>query len=125
MPQFTVGLRDVRFRAPHGVHAAEAVLGGDFRLDVTCVLRPSARPVDEDLGATLDYSALYATCAAVMSVRADLLETLAERIVDRVRDDYRPLVARVTVEIEKRNPPIAGRVGAAWVRLEAAFGEDV
>lgn len=123
MSHLTVGLRDVRFRGPHGVHAAEAVVGGDFRVDVVCVLRPRATPIDEDLSATLDYAELYTICARVMSVRADLLETLAERIVSGVRASRGELVAEVAVEIQKLHPPVGGRVGSAWVRLEQRFGE--
>ena len=118
MSQFTVGLRDARFRGPHGVHASEAVLGGEFRVDVTCVLRKRDAPVNEDLAATLDYSALYAICAEVMAVRADLLETLAERMVGRIQAEFGSLVEHVVLEVQKVHPPVGGRVGAAWVRLE-------
>ena len=100
------------------MHASEAVLGGEFRVDVTCVLRKRDTPVDEDLAATLDYSALYAICAEVMAVRADLLETLAERMVARIRTRFGSLVEHVVLEVHKVHPPVGGRVGAAWVRLE-------
>ena len=123
MAQVTVGLRDARFRGPHGVHSSEAVLGGEFRVDVACVLRKRDTPVDEDLAATLDYSALHAICAEVMAVRADLLETLAERIVARIQQRFGSLVEHVVLEVHKVHPPVGGRVGAAWVRLEAPFGK--
>ena len=119
----TISLHDLRFRGPHGVHPEEAVLGGEYVVHVHCALRERSTPVADDLAATLDYTALYALVAEVMARRAALIETLAEDVVARVRKTFPTLVTGVEVEIRKLHPPIAGRVGAAAVRLR--WGAEV
>ena len=118
MPEITVGLRDVRFHAPHGVHPAEAILGGEYVVQVACRLKPTPVPKDDRLGDTLDYGSLYAICAEVFGERVQLIETLAHRIVERVRVAHRGQVASVRVEIEKVAPPVGGRVGGSFVIWE-------
>lgn len=111
----TISLHDVRFRGPHGVHPAEATLGGDYVVHVRCTLRPRDAPLADELSGTLDYAGVYAVVAAVMAERADLLETLAEGIVARVRQTWPSLLAAVEAEVRKLHPPLPGRVGAAGV----------
>ena len=113
----TVGLRDVRLHAPHGVHPEEALLGGEFVVHLSCRLRPPAAALGDRLSATLNYGDLYAICREVFAVRVDLIETLAERISARVWADFATQVDHLNVTIEKLHPPLGGRVGAAFVQL--------
>ena len=112
----TLGLQGVRFAAGHGVDPTEAVVGGDFEVDVTVVLDAASAAEDDDLDATLDYGRLYDVCAEAMAERAELIETLAARIEAGVVALGDTRVRRVEVTVRKFHPPLGGRVGAAWVR---------
>ncbi len=108
----------MRFHAPHGVHAEEAVLGGEYVVQVACRLRAGLSPTDDKLEETLNYGSLYQICAEVIGERVQLIETLAYRIVERIREGHAGQVASVKVEIEKVAPPVGGRVGASYVVWE-------
>jgi dihydroneopterin aldolase len=114
----TIGLRDLRLRAQHGVHPEEKVLGGEYLVNIEVDLRPRAADLDDRLSNTLDYGQLHAICLEVMSTRAYLIEELAERIAAKVWAQHGQLVAKLRLEIRKLNPPLKGQVGAAFVRLE-------
>jgi dihydroneopterin aldolase len=50
-----------------------------------------------------------------MAIRSKLLETVAERILNRVLDELL-IVQKVTVDVSKINPPIGGNVAMVTVR---------
>jgi len=114
----TIGLRDLKIRAQHGVHPEEEVLGGEYLVNIDADLRPRATDLDDRLSNTLDYGQLHAICLEVMNTRAMLIEELAERIAARVWAEHGHLVAKLRLEIQKLNPPLTGQVGAAFVKLE-------
>lgn len=113
----TIGLRDLRLRARHGVHPEEEILGGEFIIQLACELRPRATELEDRLANTLDYGALHSICTQVMSTRAYLIEELAERIAARIWTEHAGMVAAIDLEIQKLAPPLPGQVGAAFVRL--------
>ena len=45
-----------------------------------------------------------------MKIRAKLLETVVQRIIDRILEEHKT-VEEVTIEVQKLNPPIGGNVG--------------
>jgi dihydroneopterin aldolase len=51
-----------------------------------------------------------------MTVRSNLLEHVAKRIIDRIFDEI-PEVTEVEVEVSKINPPIGGDVESVSVKL--------
>lgn len=113
----TIGLRDLKIRARHGVHPEEEILGGEFIIQLACELRPRATELEDRLSNTLDYGKLHSICTEVMSTRAYLIEELAERIAGRIWADHSAMVAAIDLKIEKLAPPLPGQVGAAFVHL--------
>ncbi len=114
----SVGLRDIRFHARHGVYAEEALLGGEYLVQVACRLRAEVHPTADRLADTLNYGSLYEICAEVFDERVQLIETLAYRICERIRETHADQVASVRIEIEKLHPPVGGRVGSSYVVWE-------
>ncbi|MCK8515397.1 dihydroneopterin aldolase [Methylonatrum kenyense] len=92
-----VRISALRVEAVIGVHAWEQRIRQPlvFDLDMGTDIRPAAN--DDDLGRTLDYAAISERIRAlVASSRYALIETLAERVVAAIRDEF----------------------GVAWLRLE-------
>jgi 7,8-dihydroneopterin aldolase/epimerase/oxygenase len=118
MIQTAILLEGMRFHARHGVHAEEARTGHWFRVDVRVELPEGRYGIADRLAHTLDYEQVYRICAEVMGQRADLLETLAGRIltgIGRLQTDC----GTVTVRVAKEAPPFSGPCERVAVELRA------
>lgn len=108
-----VGLRQYGY---HGVLAHERENGQDFVVDVEIEfdLAPAAR--SDDVADTVHYGELATRLAAVVAGEpVNLLETLAERLIDTCLS-Y-PLVTAATVTLHKPNAPIAEAFSDVSVRI--------
>lgn len=111
-----ITLRNVRFRAFHGVLPQERHVGGDFLVTLR-VGYPLERAMEtDDVADTLDYSALYAIVEREMTVPSKLLEHVAGRIVKAVTASF-PKVTSVDLELTKQNPPIGADCDGAAVEV--------
>ena len=92
--------------AHHGVFEHERREGQRFVIDLTLGVDTRAAAATDDLQETVDYGSLVAKVkAAVESDPVDLIETVAQRVVDECLIDGRVEWARVTVH--KPEAPIA------------------
>jgi len=111
-----IELRGLRVVGVHGALAEEQTRAQPFEidLDVTADLGTAGR--SDDLADTLDYGAIAAVAARIVSEeRYTLLERLAQRIADEVLRDER--VASVTVSVRKLRPPVPVDLATAGVRI--------
>lgn len=89
----------------HGVLPHEREYGQRFVVDVALGVDLSVAGASDDLQDTVDYGALSADIAAIVSGEAvDLIETLAARIADRCLADER--VQAVEVTVHKPSAPV-------------------
>lgn len=89
-------------------------------VDVVVSTNLAAAGRSDDLRETIDYAALIASVAdAVESEEANLLETLAHRIVARVEEIKE--ATGVTVEVWKEIVPVEEEVDRVSVRIERQF----
>jgi dihydroneopterin aldolase len=114
----TVSLEQMKFHAGHGTFSEEAIVGGEFLVDVYISFEASAPIVRLDQ--TVDYQSVYGLVKEVMLKPIPLLETLAERCIDRIKSSF-PQVVRIAVKISKLTPPLGGEVGCSAVRMEKSF----
>ena len=111
-----IEIRGLRGLGHHGANPGEQDVAQPFEvdLDVYCALGAAAR--SDDLGDTVDYSAL---CVAVLAVIEDerfaLLEALASRIADLVLSVDG--VIGVGVALRKVRPPVPVALETVGVRL--------
>ena len=107
---------DQREYAYHGCMDEEASLGSDYLINcsVWADLMPSA--LSDALADTVDYVALRTIVSEEMAIRSALLETVVQRICQRILTDL-PQVQRCSVKCCKLNPPIDGDVAAVCVRF--------
>ncbi len=115
-----IRLREVRLTPRIGVGTEErsvprTILADlSFRLDLP--LDRNGRTADE-LGATVDYAAIYQLARTVAGEKPYLLlETLAVELYQRVRETF-PEVRELRVACAKPGPPVGGEVGAAEVSV--------
>lgn len=123
-----IALEGVQFFARHGYYEEEQVLGNTFVLDVIVSadtemaaetdelyeeLEEEEIEEDEPAATTVNYEVLYFICQMEMKTPAKLLETVVDRIANRIEefDNVRGYLVR----LRKLSPPLGGRVGSAWV----------
>jgi 7,8-dihydroneopterin aldolase/epimerase/oxygenase len=113
----TISLNNVRFRAFHGVHPEEREKGNDFVVNMQVCYITGQKAI-LSLNDTIDYAMLFEIINTTMQKPVDLLETLAQTMASHVHRQF-PQVKRVTVEVEKLNPPIdkfSGTVGVKYIK---------
>lgn len=109
-------VRDLVVYAYHGVHPEEQRLGQRFEVDMTCSLdlREAARL--DVAGATVSYASLVEIAQEVSaSQTVFLIETLAERIAEKILGDY-PQIDEVSVQVRKPSAPVPATL--AYVAVE-------
>ena len=113
---YRIRLEGIRFRARHGASRAERDLPQDFVVDLEVILPVTALPRSDSRARVFDYDQL-ATLVVDEGTRVSykLLETLAERLIDRILGDT-PAVS-VQVRVKKFGPPTLASVDAVSVEL--------
>lgn len=113
---YRIRMEGIRFRARHGASRAERDLPQDFVVHLDVELPVGLLPRSDSRARVFDYDKL-ATLVVDEGTRVSykLLETLAERVIDRILADT-PATA-VTVQVKKFGPPTSASVDAVAVEL--------
>jgi len=112
-----ISLRDHLTEAEIGAFQIERGTTQRLRFDVVVEVSPAPWPLDDDVDRILSYDTLTEAIAHELAAeRLNLLETLAERVAERILNE--PQAMRVFVRIEKldRGP---GALGVEIVRKRA------
>lgn len=118
-----IELRGLRAVGTHGVLAEERRRAQPFEVDLDIVadLAPAGR--SDELADTIDYGAVAEAVAGVVSgAHADLLEHLAQRIVDAVLAAGGGRAEAVTVTVRKLRPPVPVDLAASAVTITRTGG---
>jgi dihydroneopterin aldolase len=111
-----ITLTGLRVRGRHGVYDFERADGQDFVLDVELVLDLARAASSDDVADTVHYGELADRLAEVVAGEpVNLIETLAQRLVEVCLTDSR--VARATVTVHKPQAPIQHRFTDVAVTL--------
>lgn len=101
-----IALTGLRAHGRHGVLAEEKRDGHEFLLDLVLELDTAPAARDDALARTVNYAEVAHTAVAVVTGGSlDLIETLAQRVVDAVLASQ-VLVRRLTVTVHKPTAPI-------------------
>ena len=111
-----ISLEGMRFYAFHGFYDEEQVIGNDYILDVFVDANTMRASLSDDLFSTVNYETIYLICQLEMKKNSKLLETVVQRIADRIQGQFSQ-VNGVKVKLQKLNPPLGGRVGSAGVEV--------
>lgn len=110
-------LKNIRTFSYHGCLVEESKIGSDYRVDleIKTDLRKSMQT--DDLADTVDYVHLNTVVTQEMAQRSNLLEHVAQRIIQRIFNEL-PQVSVIILEVTKLNPPIGGDVEAVTIKVE-------
>jgi dihydroneopterin aldolase len=114
----TIKLARLEFDGRHGATAVERRSSRKFEVDVEVDAEVGAAERSDKLAETVDYSKVAETIIAIGTGEPHhLLESLARRMVDAVRERF-PAVRQVRLELRKLNPPTCpGHPAFSAVRL--------
>lgn len=105
-----ITINNIRFYAYHGCLKEEALIGGNFIVDIKIYTDYSLAAKNDDLSKTVDYCDVYEIVKREMKIRSKLIEHAAERIANALKKEI-PKIDKVTVRLTKIAPPVNGEVG--------------
>lgn len=112
-----IELEGMEFYAHHGVTPEEREKGGNYKVNVYIGTYFENALQDDNLELTIDYGIVHAIVKDVMATSSQLIEHVAGRIVNSIRDQVDNVYA-LKVEVAKLNPPLDGVVQHAKVVVE-------
>ena len=112
----TIHLKDIAFRAFHGVYEEETKLGNEFIVNLHVHYIP-LQPVVKDLKDAVNYENLFTILHKRMMQPTPLLETLAMELCHQILNEFE-MVHAVFVSVEKTNPPIPSFNGGVVVAYQ-------
>lgn len=112
----SIKLKNIKVFAYHGCLDEEGKIGSDYRVDLKVKGDLTNSAKSDELADTIDYVQLNKIVKEEMAIRSKLLESVAERINNRVLKEI-IMVQKVTVSVSKINPPIGGNVAEVSVTI--------
>lgn len=114
-----VQLHNLLFKAFHGIHDEEKVLGNDYSVDASLEFHESDEVI-EHIHQTIDYATVYSLIKNRMSIPTPLLETIVMKAGIDIHEKF-PGLKSITISIKKLHPPIEGMQGFAEVCWHKEF----
>jgi len=115
-----ISVNRIKVYAYHGCQPQERVVGTDFYVTVSAIVEVEASAWRDDrLEGTADYSRFVSITRREMAVPSNLLEHVAARIASSILNEC-PSVQKVSISIEKENPPLGVLCQGVGVKIEQA-----
>ena len=112
-----ITVNGIKIYAHHGCLPEEAIIGGEYIVNVSIDTDFSKASLTDELHDTVDYCVVFDCVKKEMAVRSKLIEHVAQRIVNALRNAY-PQVKTFSVEVVKIVPPMNGAVDSVSVIVE-------
>jgi 7,8-dihydroneopterin aldolase/epimerase/oxygenase len=109
----TIRLDNLQFKAFHGIHEAEKILGNLYILDAAVEIQEELKVI-HSIHNTVNYEDMYNIIRERMNVPTSLLETIIMDIGNEFHKEF-PEIRTINISIKKLNPPIEGMQGQASV----------
>ena len=104
-----ITLKGIQGFGYHGVFEDEAKNGQNFFVDLEIYLDLSRASVSDELSETIDYGSLAdLVVEEITGERVQLIERLAGRIADRIKDNF-PQISHIAVSVHKPDAPISAQ----------------
>ena len=112
-----IEIKGIKSFGYHGVFESENIAGQDFFVDVSLELDLTRPSVSDDVADTVNYAEI--TDLVIQEVTGDrvaLIEKLAGRIADRIKNTY-PQIVTVSVTVHKPQAPVKAQVADISVTI--------
>ena len=99
----------IKLYAHHGCLKEEALIGGNYVVDVTIDADLDKPSRTDKLNDTINYVTVFEVVKREMAIPSKLIEHAAKRILDKLKKKF-PKSGSIEVKVTKLNPPIPGEV---------------
>ncbi len=113
-----INVTGIKLYAYHGCLEEEAIIGGQYVVDVKIETDFLRAQVEDDLTQTVDYVTVYNIVKTQMAIRSKLIEHAASLIAGGLIKQI-PAIQHVEVKVTKINPPMNGDVKEVSVTVMA------
>lgn len=110
-----INIEGINLYAYHGCLEEEAKIGGNYIVDVYMTTDFASAAKSDNLSETIDYCGVYEVCKAEMAVRSKLIESVCERIYQKLKTKF--ALKTLHVKITKLLPPMNGNVDKVSVEI--------
>jgi dihydroneopterin aldolase len=114
----TIELTGLRFFACHGWHEEESKTGNEFEVNLQIFTAVSG--AIESIDQTVNYVKAYELLKAEMNAPRKLLETLAQQIALRIKEEF-PTIQKIVISLKKLTAPIPNFIGNVGVVFTKEF----
>lgn len=111
-----ITLNNILVHANHGCWEEEAIIGGEYRVDVQIQTDFTLAAIGDDLSRTVDYVLVKEIVYREMAIRSKLIEHVAYRIRETLLNEIKTIVS-VKVIVTKLNAPMGGQVESVSVEI--------
>ena len=112
-----IRINGIKVFGHHGDLPEEVRLGQLFKVSLELLLDTRPAATSDDLALTVDYAVVIRSVEAILrGPSARLIETLAERVAERILREF-PLVQGVVVELAKPFAPLAADFDGVLVSI--------
>ncbi|MEI7501040.1 MAG: dihydroneopterin aldolase [Bacteroidota bacterium] len=105
----TILLEGMEFFAFHGCFKEEQIIGTKFIVDLYIDVETTMAENSDHLKDTVDYVGVYRCVKTEMGKKSHLLEHVAGRIVESVKNEF-PTINAIDLKLAKINPPLGGKM---------------
>jgi dihydroneopterin aldolase len=115
-----IALEGMEFYAYHGFYPEEQLIGGDYIIDVYLETDFDEAANQDALEVTINYETIYRIVKVEMQKNSKLLETIAQRIINKIIGIC-TTVEGLKVRVTKKNPPLGASVQRAFIEIEENY----
>lgn len=110
-------VKGIKVYAYHGCLPEEAIIGGNYVVDVKVKTDLDKAYKTDLLTDTIDYVKISEVVKGEMAVRANLVEHVAGRIAEKLMGEF-SLIEKMEVTVTKINPPMNAEVDSVSVTIK-------
>jgi len=104
-----IELKEMNFHAYHGVMEQERKVGNTYTVDLKIYFDFREAMRTDNIKDTINYASVYEIVKQEMAIPSQLIEHVAGRILQRLRDDF-PSIQLIEIRLAKKNPPFGGDI---------------
>lgn len=116
----TIAIEGIQLYAYHGYYPEEQILGAYYLVDVYVSVNTKAVAKSDELSDTVNYETIYRIARVEMAKKTKLLETVAQRIANRIKSIF-DNVETLKLRISKLNPPLGATVARTYVEIDENY----
>ena len=112
-----ISLEGMNFFAHHGFYDEEQIIGNNYEVDLHFEIDSDNAANSDNISDTVNYESVYELIKAEMAVPSRLLEHLAKRISDSIKNKF-PQIKSLELKISKLRPPVNGLMDKVSVTIK-------